>query len=70
MKERREYKIERRPRWRGIEKRREKHCSNKNYTCNQLQKLYTRTDLLELCQGRFSLDKTNLFLLYCHLDPL
>ena len=40
MKERREYKIERRPRWRGIEKRREKHCSNKNYICNQIQKKY------------------------------
>ena len=40
MKERREYKIERRPRWRGIEKRREKHCSNKDYTCNQIQKKY------------------------------
>ena len=25
---------------------------------------------LILCQRRFSFDKTNLFLLYCHLDPL
>ena len=49
---------------------REKNCSNKNRTCNELQELYIRTDLLELCQGRFSLDKTSLFLLYCHLDPL
>ena len=36
MKERREYQIERRPKWKEIEKLREKHCSNKNYTCNQI----------------------------------
>ena len=70
IKEIREDKIEKRPRWKGIRELREKYYSNKSCTCNQLQKLYTRTDLLELCQGRFSLDKTNLFLLYCHLDPL
>ena len=40
MKERRKYKIERGPRWKEIGKRREKHYSNKNYTCNQIQKKY------------------------------
>ena len=54
----------------GIGELKENYCSNKNYTCNQLQELYTRTDLLGLCRGQFSLDTTNLFLLYCHLDPL
>ena len=42
----------------GIEELREKYYSNKNCTCNQLQKLYTRTDVLGLCWGRFSLDTT------------
>ena len=70
MKEKREYKMERGPRWKGIGELREKYCNSKNCTCNQLQELYTRTNLLGLCRGRFSLDKTSLFLLYCHLDPL
>ena len=70
IKERREYKIERRPRWKGIGEWRKKYCSNKSCTCNWLQELYTRTDLLGLCWGRFILNKTGLFLLYCYLDPL
>ena len=49
---------------------REKHCCNKNYTCNQLQELYSRTDLLGLCRGWFSLDQTSLSSFSCHLDPL
>ena len=43
---------------------------NKICACNQIQEIYTRTNLLELCRGRFSLDKTNLSLLYYHLNPL
>ena len=70
IKERREYKIERRLWGKEIESLREKHYSNKNCACNQIREIYTRIDLLELCQGRFSLDKTNLSLLSCHLDPL
>jgi len=49
MKKRREYKIERRPRWEDIGKLKEKHCNNKNCTCNQIQRIYTRIDLLGLC---------------------
>ena len=69
MKEGREYKIERRPWGKGIGELKEKYCSNKNCAYNQIQKIYTRIDLLKLCRGRFSLDKTSLSLLYCHLDP-
>jgi len=36
IKERREYKIERRPSWKEIGELREKYCSNKNCTCNQI----------------------------------
>ena len=54
----------------GDQKLREKHYSNKNCACNQIQEIYTRTDLLGLCWWRFSLDKTSPSLLYCDLDPL
>ena len=62
-------KQKRYPKRKGSELRK-KHCSNQNYIYNQLQVIYTRTDLLGLCRGRFSLGKTSLLLLYCHLDPL
>ena len=61
------YKIEGRPCEKGIEKLRKKYCSNKNCTCNQLQKIYIRTNLLELCREPFSLEKISLTLPYCHL---
>ena len=32
----------------GIGELREKHCNNKNYACNQLQDIYTRTNFLRL----------------------
>ena len=54
----------------GIGELREKYCSNKNCACNQIQEIYTRTGLLGLCRGWFSLDKTSLSLLYCHPDLL
>ena len=63
IEERREYKIERRPRWKGIRELREKYCSTKSCTCNHIQEIYTRSDLLGLCRWRFSLDKPSLFLL-------
>ena len=70
MKESREYKIEGRPRWKGIGKLRKKYCSNKSCTCNQLQEIYIRTDFFGLFWWLFSLEKTNLSLPYYHLDPL
>ena len=48
IKERREYKIERRPRWKGIRELREKYCSTKSCTCNHIQEIYTRSNLLGL----------------------
>ena len=36
MKDKREYKIKRSPKWKGIKELREKYCNNKNCTCNQL----------------------------------
>ena len=48
MKESKEYKIEERPRWKGIGELKEKYCSKKNCTCNLLQELYIRSDLLRL----------------------
>ena len=70
IKERREYKIERRPRWKGIRELREKYCSTKSCTCNHIQEIYTRSNLLGLCWWRFSLDKPSLILLYCCWNPL
>ena len=70
MKESREYKIEGRPRWKGIRKLRKKYCNNKSCTCNQLQEIYIRTDFFGLFWWLFSLEKTNLSLPYYHLDPL
>ena len=70
MKDKREYKIKRSPRWKGIGELREKYCNNKNCACNQFQEIYTKTNLLRLRQERFSLDKISLSLLYSDLDPL
>ena len=36
MKDKREYKIKRSPKWKGIKELREKYCNNKNCVCNQL----------------------------------
>ena len=58
IKERREYKIEGRLKWKGIKELREEYCSTKNYTCNQIQELYIRTYLLGLYWKWFSLNKT------------
>ena len=60
IKERREYKIEGRLRWKGIRELREEYYSTKNYNCNQIQELYIRTYLLGLYQKWFSLNKTSL----------
>ena len=49
IKEIREYKIERRPRWKGIGELKEKYCSNKNCAYNQIQEVYTKTGFLGLC---------------------
>ena len=70
IKEIREYKIERRPRWKGIGELKEKYCSNKNCAYNQIQEVYTKTGFLGLCWGWFSLDKTSPSLLYCDQNPL
>ena len=51
-----------------IRELRENYCSNKNCTCNQFQELYTRTDFLGLCWGRFSLEpnfSTHSLQIYC-----
>ena len=48
-----DYKIEGKPWDRGIENLREKYCNNKNCSCDQLQEIYTRIDILGLCWKRF-----------------
>ena len=53
IKEIREYKIERRPRWKGIGELKEKYCSNKNCAYNQIQEVYTKTVSLDCAEDDF-----------------
>ena len=42
----------------------------RNQICKQTCEKYIKTDLFELCQGRFFLVLINLSTCYCHLNPL
>ena len=46
----------------GIRNLERKHCSSSNHIYNHFQSIYTRTDLLELCQGQIYLDNSGPFL--------
>jgi len=54
----------------GLKNHKRNTVAMKNQLCNQTYKVYIKTDLLGLYQGRFSLIQLNLFLCSGQLGPL
>ena len=65
------YIIERNPTVGGIKELRKKNTvGTRTGLVTKFKEIYTRTNLLGLGLGQFSLNKTSLSLLSCYLDPL